>query len=136
MYVRESEKASLDDRKCQQKESRRIMNTEIDVSNKVNKAHTESNDFIHSWLWYNWPAKLKVRSEESPGGGGVLPYKSDEGTRRKISRTPLKGTRISFYGHVLNSFPPLRGNNSTTTNNITGTANFNSNKDNFRTPGF
>ena len=50
MYVRESEKASLDDRKCQQKESRRIMNTEIDVSNKVNKAHTESNDFIHSWL--------------------------------------------------------------------------------------
>lgn len=71
MYVRESEKASLDDRKCQQKESRRIMNTEIDVSNKVNKAHTESNDFIHSWLWYNWPAKLKVRSEESPGGGST-----------------------------------------------------------------
>ena len=47
--------------------------------------------------------------------GGVLPYKSDGGTRWKISRTPLNGT------------------NSTTTNYITGTANFNSNKDNFRT---
>ena len=33
---------------------------------------------------------------ESRGGGGVLPYKSDEGARRKISRTPLKGTRIFF----------------------------------------
>ena len=38
-----------------------------------------------------------------------------------------------FYGRVPNSFPPLRGANSTTTNNITGIANFNSNKDNFRT---
>ena len=45
----------------------------------------------------------------------------------------VKGTRILLYGHVLNSFPPLRGTNSTTTNYITGTANFNSNKDNFRT---
>ena len=34
---------------------------------------------------------------------------------------------------VTNSFSPLRRTNSTTTNNITGTANFNSNKDNFRT---
>ena len=25
-------------------------------------------------------------------GGGVLPYKSDRGARRKILRTPLKGT--------------------------------------------
>ena len=37
-----------------------------------------------------------------------------------------------FYGRVPNSFPPLRGNNFTTTNYIAGTANFNSNKDNFR----
>ena len=43
----------------------------------------------------------------------------------------VKGTRILLYGHVPNSFPPLRGTNSTTTNYITGTANFNSNKDNF-----
>ena len=56
----------------------------------------------------------------------VLPYNSDGGARRKISRTPLKGTRILFYGRVPKSFPPLRGTNSTTTNNITGTANFNS----------
>ena len=54
-------------------------------------------------------------------------------SRRKILRTPLKVTRNLFYGRVPNSFPPLRGTNSTTTNYITGTANFNSNKDNFRT---
>ena len=46
-------------------------------------------------------------SKLSNGGGGVLPYKSDGGARRKISRTPLKGTRILFYGCVLNSFPPF-----------------------------
>ena len=52
----------------------------------------------------------------------------------KISITPLKGTGILFCGRVPNSFPPLRGTNSTTTKYITGTANsFNSNKDNFRT---
>ena len=44
--------------------------------------------------------------------GGVLPYKSDGASRRKFSRTPLKGTRILFYGRVPNSFPPLRGINS------------------------
>ena len=67
------------------------------------------------------------------GGGGPTPYKSDGDARRKISRTPLKGTRVLFYGRVSNSFPPLRGTNSATTNFITGTANFKSNKDNFRT---
>ena len=47
-------------------------------------------------------------------------------------RTPLKGTRILFYGRVPNSFPPVRATNSTTTNYITGTANSNGNEDNFR----
>ena len=68
------------------------------------------------------------------GGGGVKgvpPHKSDRGACQKISRTPLKGTRIFFYGRVPNSFPRLRGTNSTKTNYITGTANFNSSKDNF-----
>ena len=53
-----------------------------------------------------------------PGGqgGGLLPYKSVGGARRKILKTPLKGTRILFYGRVQNSFPPLRGTNSITTN--------------------
>ena len=37
---------------------------------------------------------------------GVLLYKSDRGARRKISRTPLKGTRNLFYGRVANSFHP------------------------------
>ena len=58
---------------------------------------------------------------------GVLRYNSDGGARRKISRTPLKGIRVLFYGRVPKSLPHLRGTNSTTTNNITGTANFNSN---------
>ena len=56
------------------------------------------------------------------GPGGVLPYKSDRATSRKILRTPLKVTRDLFYGRVPNSFPPLRGTNSTTTNYVTGTA--------------
>ena len=55
----------------------------------------------------------------------LLLYKSD-------GRTPLKGTRILFYGRVPNSFPPVRATNSTTTNYITGTANSNGNEDNFR----
>ena len=46
---------------------------------------------------------------------GVLPYKSDGGARQKFSKTPLKGTRILFYGRVTNSFPPLIGTNSTAT---------------------
>ena len=50
----------------------------------------------------------------------------------KFREHPFKGTRILFYGRVPNSPPPLRGTNSTTTNNIIGTANFNGNKDNFR----
>ena len=53
--------------------------------------------------------------------GGVLPYKGDGDARRKNSRKPSKVTRILFYGRV----------NSTTTNYMTGTANFNSNTDNF-----
>ena len=62
-------------------------------------------------------------------GGGVLPYKSDGGVNRNVSRTPLKGTRILFYGRDPNLFPPLRGTNSTTVNHITvGTANSNSDK--------
>ena len=71
----------------------------------------------------------QFRFPEGGGGRGVLPYKSDGGVNRNVSRTPLKGTRILFYGRVPNSFPPLRGTNSTTVNHITaGTANFNTNK--------
>ena len=67
---------------------------------------------------------------------GVLPYKSGGGALQKISRTPLNGYQnlvLLACQLVTNSFSPLRGTNSTTTNYITGTANFNSNKDNFRT---
>ena len=44
-------------------------------------------------------------SESRGEGGGVLPYKSDEGARRKISRTSLKGTRIFFF--FLLAYPKL-----------------------------
>ena len=67
-----------------------------------------------------WTYNLEAPSLE----GEILPHKRDEGSW-KISRTPLKGTRILFYGYVPNSVPALRGTNSTATNYITGTANFN-----------
>ena len=63
---------------------------------------------------------------------GVLPYKSGGVALRKISRT-YQNLVLWACHLVTNSFPPLRGTNSTTTNYITGTANFHSNKDNFRT---
>ena len=72
------------------------------------------------------------------GGGAVLPYKRDGMFVEKILRTsPLKSYQNLFFlwgaGGVSEiNFHP-RGTNSTTTNYITGTANFNSNKDNFRT---
>ena len=75
----------------------------------------------------------------SPGGGGaVLPYKREGMFVEKILRTsPLKSYQNLFFcgggGGVSEiNFHP-RGTNSTTTNYITGTANFNSNKDYFRT---
>jgi len=78
------------------------------------------------------PQNLALRENEFPRGG-VLPYKSDRGACWKVSRTPQKGTRILFYGRVPNSFPPLTGIRTTTKKYTTSTANFNSNKDNFRT---
>ena len=84
------------------------------------------------WNWYF--RKQTIGQKTWFLSRGVLPYKSDGGARRKISRTLRKGTRILLHGPVPNSFPPLRAStNSTTTNHITFTANFNSNKDNFRT---
>ena len=84
--------------------------------------------------FWNWYLRKQIIGQKTLFlSGGELPYKSNGGARRKISRTPPKGTRILFYGRVPNSFPPLRGTNSTTTNQITGTANFNCNNDNFRT---
>ena len=61
------------------------------------------------------------------GGGGVLPYKTDEGARWKSLRTYLLleyYLNIFWEGVSQIRFHP-RGTNSTTTNYITGTANFN-----------
>ena len=55
-------------------------------------------------------------------GGEYSPIKVTGVLVGKISRTPLKCTRILFYGRVPNSFPPLIGTNSTTTTYTTGTA--------------
>ena len=64
------------------------------------------------------PNNLIRRWTSTPRGGEVLSYKRDGAARRKMSTTALKGTRL----------PPLRGANPTTTNFITGTANFNRGK--------
>ena len=57
--------------------------------------------------------KMKTRKEHqhgvTPGGGGVPPYESGGGARRKISKTSLQSTRILFYRRVPNSCPPLGG---------------------------
>ena len=55
---------------------------------------------------------------------GVFPNEGDGGARGKISKTPLKGTRIFFYGRVPTSFPLIRGTKSTTINYITRTNTF------------
>ena len=62
----------------------------------------------------------------SPGGAGggegaVIPCKSDRGARPNISRTPLN---LVFWACPKFISTP-RGTNSTTTNYITSTANFN-----------
>ena len=74
----------------------------------------------------NANAQESARGEAGHSWNWLMHYKSN-------INAPPKGTRILFYGHVPNSFPPLRGTNSTTTNYITGTANFSANKDNFWT---
>ena len=62
---------------------------------------------------YSQKKKTKVGAARRVGRcrGGTA-SKSDGAARRRISRTPLKGTRILFYGRVPNSLPPLRGTNS------------------------
>ena len=57
---------------------------------------------IHSLRIYSWVSGVSPAGR----GGGVLPYKSDEGARRKISRTSLKGTRIFFFFFLL-AYPKL-----------------------------
>ena len=64
------------------------------------------------WKHHLHSARLRISGslllERGRGGGGekaVLPYESDGGVRRKISRTPLKGTRILFYGPKFVSTP-------------------------------
>ena len=82
--------------------------------------------FIIIWLFLSEVDKANL----VPGGRVYSPIKVT-GVLVGNLITPLKGTKILFYRRVPNSFPPLRGNNSSTTNYITGTAIFNSNKDNF-----
>ena len=67
--------------------------------------------FIIVWLFL-----LAGRQSKSGARGeGYSPIKVT-GVLVGNSITPLKGTRILFYGRVPNSFPPLRGTNSSTIN--------------------
>ena len=85
----------------------------------------------------NLPSKAKkmLTPGGQPGRGGAGAERSWTWLMHYQSNinAPQKGTRILFYRHLPNSLPPLWGTNSTTTNCITGTANFNVNKDNFWT---
>ena len=67
---------------------------------------------------------VNVCKTPGEGGGGVSPYKSDVGACRKISKTPLKGTRMGVSQIYFHLWPKRY---------INGSANFNSKKDNFRT---
>ena len=68
---------------------------------------------LHFWQWtINLFQFRPFDTSRLTPGRRVLPYKSDGDARPKISRTPVKGTRIFFYGRVQNSFPPLRGTNT------------------------
>ena len=57
-------------------------------------------------------------SESGGGGEGYSPIKVMRVLVGKFREYP-KGTRILFYGRVPNSFAPLTGTNSTTTNYVT-----------------
>ena len=61
---------------------------------------------------------------------GIRRYKSDGDARRKISGTPLKGTRIFLWVYPKFITTPKRYQSLAPTNYITGIVNFNSNKDN------
>ena len=66
-------------------------------------------------LLYSYSQKKKTKQGAARRVGryrGGTASKSDRAALRRISRTPLKGTRILFYGRVPNSLPPLRGTNS------------------------
>ena len=66
-------------------------------------------------LLFSYSQKKKTKEGAARRVGrcrGGTAHKSDGAARRRISRTPLKGTRILFYGRVPNSLPPLRGTNS------------------------
>ena len=100
---------------------------------KWNPLNWFSDSRVNSHLWKVILLSYLARNvTQFPRGGGVLPYKSGRGALRKISRT-YQNLVLWACHLVTNSFPPLRGTNSTTTNYINGTANFHSNKDTFRT---
>ena len=80
---------------------------------KIPPCHQQSRPIV---CFYSPTHKRKRQKKallvgwEDAGGGTAS--KSDGAGSRRISRTPLKGTRILFYGRVPNSRPPLRGTNS------------------------
>ena len=52
--------------------------------------HPEKSHFSVEFI-----SAKNFENNHSPGG---LPYENDGGAHRKFSKTPLKGTRISFCG--------------------------------------
>lgn len=69
-----------------------------------------------SYFLKGWNVSWNLAKAHSipKGGVGILPDKSDIGDRWNIWKELLKGTRILFCGHHLNSFSSLRGINCKT----------------------
>ena len=75
---------------------------------------------LHAKWWQSFLRKLRASCLPK----GEVPYKKWRGcSMENFENTPKRYQNLFFYGHVSNSFPPLRGTSSTTTN-------FNSSKDN------
>ena len=63
------------------------------------KMSEEINMFIRQGAFNKKHSGGRLLLQKRPG---VIPYKSDGVARQKILRTPVKGTRILFYGRVPN----------------------------------
>ena len=74
----------------------RLIKSDILIKNKQNLSQRGGRNASRWW-----------------GLGGLFPYKSAGGARRKTSKTSLKGTRMYFCGYGLKG-----GTNSKTTNQL------------------
>ena len=102
---------------------------------KWNLLNWYSDCRANSHLWKVLLPRYLARNVTQLPGGGYSPMNWRGCLSENFENTPKRYQNLVLWAchPVTNSFSPLRRTNSTTTNNITGTANFYSNKDNFLT---